>query len=278
MTSIQKPPSLGISIWKKALLIAFLCFFVLTFFKYATGGIDENAGWLWPMLFVPLILYLLGVFYGDVPSNFLNPKRLRPFPVSFSRQYDRSVVALIVLFTGLFFNCILLAAAFMFSDALFLKALYALYTLLMIYELPNSLKIFRFIQHVNTMQYINALNPETFKRATEYYKPEQFALEGEMRKEYLRTLHESLLQEAISLVQKESPLPEVQQVTLNLAVRSGEALQRSRLALAEKDIPRLRANILILKALETNANLEVPSDFAHLKLSAEKMSKESPAA
>lgn len=247
------------------MVFAFVIFFILTLIDYFRGGLDDRAAWLWPMLFVPLILYLLGVIYGDVPARFYKLESLKPFPVPFAHQYDRCVLALIVLFTGLFLNFLLLLAALIFSDGQFLIGLYSLYMILMLLELPNSLRIFRFIQHINTMQYVNVMNPETFKKAIDYYKPEQFLLTGQSRTAYLRNLYDDLMQEARNLSVKESPLKVEQQIALNLAVRSGEALRKCNISAAEENHPRLRANLLILEALEMYASLELPTEYDYFK-------------
>ena len=256
---------LGISWWKKALLLAFVAFFILTSLQYLRNEIKEQGAWLWPMLFVPLILYLLGVFYGEVPARFLKLDALRPFPVPFARQYDRCVLAVIVLFTGLFLNLLLLAASLVLSDSLFLKGLYCLYLALMLYELPNSLRIFRFIQHVNTMQYVNVINPQIFKPATDYYRETFDSYDQEAKDALLADVYQGVEEEAGSLVQKESPISAAQQIALNLAVRSGEAIRRCRLAIAEEDILRLRANLLLLDAFEKYGNLQLPADLQELR-------------
>lgn len=266
---------LGISWWKKGLLLAFVVFFALTSLQYLQHEIREQGAWLWPMLFVPLILYLLGVFYGEVPARFLKIDALRPFPVPFARQYDRCVLAVIVLFTGLFLNLLLLAAALVVSDSLFLKGLYCLYLALMLYELPNSLRIFRFIQHVNTMQYVNVINPTIFKPATDYYQDAYDQYRGEARQGLLADIYQSVEEEAASLVQKESPISAGQQIALNLAVRSGEAIRRCRLAAREGDSLRLRANLLLLESFEKFGNLQLPDDLERIR---ERESKAGPSA
>ncbi|MCH6258936.1 hypothetical protein MLD52_20440 [Puniceicoccaceae bacterium K14] len=256
---------LQIVFWKKAMIFAFLVFFLLTLIDYFKGGLDDRAAWLWPMLFVPLILYLLGVIYGDVPARFYKIDSLKPFPVPFAHQYDRCVLALIVLFTGLFLNFLLFLAAITFDSGHFLIGLYSLYMVLMLLELPNSLRIFRFIQHINTMQYVNVVNPETFRKAIDYYKPSQFELTGQSRTDYLKDLYKSLMEEAKKLAVKESPLKEEQQIALNLAVRSGEALRRCKISAQEENYPRLRANLLILEALEQCVSLELPQEYTGFK-------------
>lgn len=256
----KKTNSLQIALWKKLLVSAFIAFFLLTLYRYLKGEIDGNAPWLWPMLFIPLILYLLGVVYGDVPARYYRLDRIKPFPTPFARQYDRCVLALMVLYAGLLLNIFFFAASIFFSTASFLIGLYGLYMVLMVVELPNSLRIFRFIQHINTLQYVNIINPMTFKRAVEYYEPSLDDLKGMELEDYLKQLHESLIEEAQGLVQKESPLKEDQQVALNLAVRSGEAIRRMNVAIREKNHDRFHANRLLLSSLEKHASLDIPDE------------------
>lgn len=260
-----KPDPIPISPWKKTMLILVALLFGGTLFEYYRGGIDESGGWLWPMLFVPLILYLLGIVYGDVPARYYDLKVLKPFPVPFARQFDRCVLAIIVLFTGLFLNLVLLAVSLIVGAKLMLIVFYLLYMVLMLAELPNSLRIFRFIQHVNTVQYVSAIHPNTFKKAIAYYSPEQDQLCGEELKLHLGEVYKQLVTEAEELVIAASPLTRDQQIALNLAVRAGEAIRRSRIANQSQECERLRANIFLLEALEENAGLVIPKDTCDLR-------------
>lgn len=259
-----KPDPIQITPWKKAMLLAVAALFGATLFEYYRGNIAERGGWLWPILFIPLILYLLGIVYGDVPARYYDLKLLKPFPVPFARQFDRCVLSIIVLFTGLFLNMVLLAVSFFVGVQTILLVFYILYMALMLAELPNSLRIFRFIQHVNTMQYVSAINPDTFRTAVSYYTPDKDTLAGEERSAYLRELYQSLVHEAERLVLESSPLSREQQIALNLAVRAGEAIRRSRIASHEKMSERLKANLNLLDALQEGAGLVVPKDIVAL--------------
>ncbi len=260
-----KPDPIPITPWKKAMLFAVALLFGGTLFEYYRGGIDETGGWLWPMLFIPLILYLLGIVYGDVPARYYDLKVLKPFPVPFARQFDRCVLAIIVLFTGLFLNMVLLGVSLIVGAKLMLTIFYTLYMVLMLAELPNSLRIFRFIQHVNTVQYVSAIHPNTFKKAIAYYSPEQDKLCGEALIRHLSELYKDLVAEAEELVVNASPLTREQQIALNLAVRAGEAIRRSRIANQSHECERLRANIFLLEALEANAGLLIPKDVLKIR-------------
>lgn len=260
-----KPDAIQITPWKKAMLLTVILLFGATLYEYYSGGIDENAGWLWPMLFIPLLLYLLGIVYGDVPARYYDLKTLKPFPVPFARQFDRCVLSIIVLFTGLFLNIVLLCVGFLLGAKPLLSIFYGLYMALMLAELPNSLRIFRFIQHVNTMQYVSAINPDTFKTAVSYYSPEQDQLAGESRDRHLKELYTNLVSEAERLVLEASPLTKEQQIALNLAVRSGEAIRRCRIAAKEQTCERLRANLHLLDSLKIHAGLVLPKDIVQLQ-------------
>lgn len=260
-----KPDPIPITPWKKAMLLGVGLLFGGTLIEYYRGGIAETGGWLWPMLFVPLMLYLLGIVYGDVPARYYDLKVLKPFPVPFARQFDRCVLAIIVLFTGLFLNMVLLAVSLLVGAKLMLTAFYILYMILMLAELPNSLRIFRFIQHVNTVQYVSVIHPNTFKKAIAYYAPEQEHLKGKQRSRHLTELYQHLSAEAEELVIDASPLTRAQQIALNLAVRAGEAIRRSRIANSDHECERLKANIILLEALEENAGLQLPKDIRTLR-------------
>lgn len=260
----NKPDPIQITPWKKAMLLAIIALFGGTVFEYYRGEISGPAAWLWPMLFIPLLLYLLGIVYGDVPARYYDLKTLKPFPVPFARQFDRCVLSIIVLFTGLFLNFVLLILSLLLGAQTLLTIFYSLYMALMLAELPNSLRIFRFIQHVNTMQYVSAINPDTFRTASSYYDPQLDKLSIDSRGKYLKSLYDSLVQEAERLVLEASPLTRQQQIALNLAVRSGEAIRRSRLAANKKNCQRLKANLNLLDALKEYAGLELPKDIVEL--------------
>lgn len=176
------------------------------------------------------------------------------------------MLALIVLFTGLLLNLLLLFASILLDAPVTIVLFYSLYSLLMLAELPNSLRIFRFIQHVNTMQYVNALRPNLFKPALAYYSAEQDALRGESRARLLEGVYKNLSAEARSLTLEASPLKDEQQVALNLAVRSGEAIRRCRMAIREGNDERIKANLMLLEALRDHARLELPADMRRLFL------------
>lgn len=260
-----KPDPIQITLWKKLMLGAVGLLFGGTLFEYYRGGITGAGGWLWPMLFIPLILYLLGIVYGDVPARYYDLKVLRPFPVPFARQFDRCVLALIVLFTGLFLNFLLLVVAIAIKAELLLCVFYVLYMILMLAEMPNSLRIFRFIQHVNTVQYVSVIHPNTFKKALSYFSPEHRSLRGPKLNQHLDALFLGLKNEAEQLIVEASPLSREQQVALNLAVRAGESIRRCRISSMEGDIDRLQANLFLLEALAKKAGLELPEDIEHLR-------------
>lgn len=260
-----KPDPIPITLWKKLMLGAVALLFGGTLFEYYRGGITGTGGWLWPMLFIPLILYLLGIVYGDVPARYYDLKVLRPFPVPFARQFDRCVLALIVLFTGLFLNFLLLIVTLIIGAEISLTVFYILYMVLMLVEMPNSLRIFRFIQHVNTVQYVSSINPNTFRKALSYYSPEVEDLYGSKLNEHLDDVFKNLSLEAEKLVIENSPLSKDQQIALNLAVRAGESIRRCRISSQEGDAERLKANLMLLESLERNAGLEIPEDISAIR-------------
>lgn len=257
--------STKIALWKRGLLLAFVVFFALTLYRYFNGELQGNAPWLWPLLFVPLLLYLMGILYGDVPARYYRLDSLKPFPTHFASQYDRCVLALVALFSGLFLNFILLGLAIWHGSQAILIILYFVYMVLMVIELPTTLRIFRYIQHVNVIQYGSDLSPQTFAPATDYYEPDQPDLVGRDRRVRLREIYNTIIDEAKALVQEDSPLSDSQQLALNLAVRSGEAIMRAREAKKEKDDNRLQANLLVLEALHNFGSLEVPEDLAPIR-------------
>ena len=260
-----KPAAIRIALWKKLLLLAVVALFGRTLYEYFSGAIEGSGAWLWPMLFIPLLLYLMGIIYGDVPARYYSLKTLKPFPVPFARQFDRCVLALIVLFMGIFLNILLLATSLILSGPSSWQFIfYALYSVLMLIELPNSMRIFRFIQHVNTMQYVNEIRPDTFKPALSYYRRTEENLSGEKRQKLLKEVYDLLVEEAKTLCAPASPLKEEQQIALNLAVRSGEAIRRIHLATREHEPDRLKANLMLLDALRENAGLQLPPEIQSL--------------
>ncbi|TVR54397.1 MAG: hypothetical protein EA425_01845 [Puniceicoccaceae bacterium] len=138
-----------VSPWKHLALILCGVFFILTLISYLRGDLPESGRWLWPMLFVPLFLFLLSIIYGDIPAQYYREEVAKAIPKASSKQLDRSVVAVILLFLGLVINCLLLAYSLWLDPLSFVTLLYAVYLAIMLFELPNSVKIFKFLQSLH---------------------------------------------------------------------------------------------------------------------------------
>ena len=66
----EKKAAHAITPWKNVAFYLYILLFLLSLVSYITGKNYGNGQWLGPLLFVPLMLYFLGIMYGDVPSRF----------------------------------------------------------------------------------------------------------------------------------------------------------------------------------------------------------------
>ena len=244
----------------------YLCIvlFLLSVIHYFSEGVYGEGQWLWPLLFVPLMLYFLGIMYGDVPSRFYQLSGLQPFPIPFSMQFDRAVLAIVLLFSGITLNGILLAFSLIFKAPMFLSFLYAVYIMIVLFELPHSIRIFRYLQHIQIMR-MNATDPSALFTNKVLYKSDESLTHGvEHNPAFLEHLFQELKKEAESLVQRYSPLGKEQQYALNLAVRAGEAVWEARESHEKGDKENLGTNLNIIYALCKHADMEPPPDINDL--------------
>ena len=210
------------------------------------------------------MLYFLGIMYGDVPSRFYQLSGLQPFPIPFSMQFDRAVLAIVLLFSGITLNGILLIFSLIFGAPTFLSVLYAIYLGIVLVELPHSIRIFRYLQHIQIMR-MNAPDATSLFRSTpSYLSDEESGLVVEQNPAFLEQIFTELKKEAENLVQKYSPLGREQQYALNLAVRAGEAVWEARESVANEDPEGLETNLNIVYALCKNADMEPPPDLNEL--------------
>lgn len=251
--------------WKNIGLAFCLILFCLMSYSYLRGNLEGSGAWLWPLLFVPLTLYFLGIIYGDVPSRYYKLSALTPFTIPFSMQYDRAVVAIILLFSGLAINAGLLLLALIFEASLWLVLFYAVYIGIMLFELPYSVKIFRFLQHVQIVRQGVADAPSIFDEAHAYAGDEIPTLAKLDEPKRLRQIYQKLQQEAQSLVREYSPLNADQQYALHLALRGGEAIYEARKAMRSGEAAPLAANLAIITALVKNAHMEPPTDLERMR-------------
>jgi len=213
-------------------------------------------------MFLPLILYFLGIIYGDVPSRFYQLSGLKPFPIPFSMQFDRAVMAIVLLFSGITLNAMFLGLSFLFHSDPIQKAIYGLYMVIILFELPHSIRIFRYLQHIQIMRMTLKEAPSIFKEAREYRSVHQDSVHNE--EDFLKWIHDRLRSESADLVQKFSPLGKDQQIALNLAVRGGEAIWEARSCAEREDINALEGNLNVVHALCRFAGMESPPDLAKL--------------
>lgn len=251
----------AITPWKNVAFYLCILLFLLSLISYITGENYGNGQWLWPLLFVPLMLYFLGIMYGDVPSRFYQLSGLQPFPIPFSMQFDRAVLAIVLLFSGITLNGILLIFSILFGSPVFLSVLYAVYMGIVLVELPHSIRIFRYLQHIQIMR-MNAPDATSlYKSNTAYRSADDETLGVEQNPAFLERIFAELKKEAETLVQKYSPLGKEQQYALNLAVRAGEAVWGARESAESEDIVNLETNLNIIYALCKHADMEPPSDL-----------------
>jgi hypothetical protein len=262
--SKQPKQTHAITPWKNVAFYLCILLFGLSLISYISGENYGNGQWLGPLLFVPLMLYFLGIMYGDVPSRFYQLSGLQPFPIPFSMQFDRAVLAIVLLFSGITLNGILLIFSFVFGSPTFLSFLYGIYMLIVLFELPHSIRIFRYLQHIQIMR-MNAPDASSLFKQSANYAEGTDSFEGTQENAFfLEQIFEKLKKEAETLVQQYSPLGRDQQYALNLAVRAGEAVWEARGSSEAGNLKGLQTNLNIVYALCKHADMEPPVDLNDL--------------
>lgn len=254
----------AITPWKNVAFYLCILLFLLSFVSYITGKNYGNGQWLGPLLFVPLMLYFLGIMYGDVPSRFYQLSGLAPFPIPFSMQFDRAVLAIVLLFSGITLNGILLLFSILFGAPTFLTVLYGIYMLIVLFELPHSIRIFRYLQHIQIMRMSAPDSVKLFEDISADRSDEFINFESDDNPVFLETVFKELKKEAETLVQQYSPLGREQQYALNLAVRAGEAVWEARESAIYSEAEALHTNLNIIYALCKHADMEAPPDLNDL--------------
>ncbi len=260
----QKKQTHAITPWKNVAFYLCIVLFTLTLIDYFTRGNYGDAQWLWPLLFVPLMLYFLGIMYGDVPSRFYQLSGLQPFPIPFSMQFDRAVLAIVLLFSGITLNGILLVFSIVFGGTVFMITLYGVYMVIVLVELPHSIRIFRYLQHIQIMR-MNAPDAASlFENTPKFLSDETETYGVDQNPAFLEHIFRELKKEGENLVQRYSPLGKEQQYALNLAVRAGEAVWAARAGAEAENAKELETNLNIIFALCKHTDMEPPSDINFL--------------
>jgi hypothetical protein len=255
--SQPKKQTHAITPWKNVAFYLCIVLFTLTLVDYFARGNYGDAQWLWPLLFVPLMLYFLGIMYGDVPSRFYQLSGLQPFPIPFSMQFDRAVLAIVLLFSGITLNGILLAFSVIFGGTAFMITLYVVYMVIVLVELPHSIRIFRYLQHIQIMR-MNVPDAASLFENTPQFLSEDSKTYGENQNPaFLEYIFKELKKEGENLVQ----LGKEQQYALNLAVRAGEAVWAARAGAEADNAKELETNLNIIFALCKHTDMEPPSDI-----------------
>ena len=264
MPKKAKKAAHAITPWKNVAFYLCILLFILSLVSYITGKTYGDGQWLGPLLFVPLMLYFLGIMYGDVPSRFYQLSGLAPFPIPFSMQFDRAVLAIVLLFSGITLNALLLVCSIIFGSPTFLTLLYGIYMLIVLFELPHSIRIFRYLQHIQIMR-MNAPDAgKLFEDISAYRSEDYINFETDENPAFLEQVFEELKKEAETLVQQYSPLGKEQQYALNLAVRAGEAVWAAREHANYDEAEGLQTNLNIVYALCRHADMEPPPDLNEL--------------
>ncbi|MDA0346981.1 MAG: hypothetical protein O3C43_05640 [Verrucomicrobia bacterium] len=254
----------AITPWKNVAFYLCILLFILSTIDYFARGNYGDGLWLWPLMFVPLILYFLGIMYGDVPSRFYQLSGLQPFPIPFSMQFDRAVLAVVLLFSGITLNGVLLVLSLLFSAPFFMTTLYVVYMVIVLIELPHSIRIFRYLQHIQIMR-MNAEDATSLFKNTNAYRSNDGTIDQTgPNPKFLEEIYEELKKEGEALVQKYSPLGIEQQYALNLAVRAGEAVWAARASAEAGAAEDLETNLNVVYALCKHADMEPPSDLNDL--------------
>ena len=176
-------------------------------------------------------------------------------------QFDRAVLAIVLLFSGITLNAILLRCSIFFGSSTFLTVLYGIYMLIVLFELPHSIRIFRYLQHIQIMRMNAPDAKKLFEDISAYRSDDYINFETDDNPVFLLQVFEELKKEAETLVQQYSPLGREQQYALNLAVRAGEAVWAARECAIYENTDLLQTNLNIIYALCKHADMEPPPNL-----------------
>jgi len=261
----KKPvPHHRITPWKSLSFYLCVLLFLLTCVSYFLTPQHQRGDWLWPLIFVPLLFYLIGLIYGDIPSRYYQLSALKPFPIPFSMQFDRAVIAIVILFSGLILNALLLGLALLIAENYMVSLVFGLYMAIMMFELPHSVRIFRYLQHVQMMRLMPNLKDVMESAVRTFGKQEALTPERLRDPGFSRQLYSRLKAEAQSLVREGSPLGLNQQIALNLTVRGGEALYEAEDAAKAGNAEDLAVALGIITALCEHGDMEMPPEMDRL--------------
>ncbi len=178
-------------------------------------------------------------------------------------QFDRAVLAIVLLFSGITINVLLLILSLLFKAPSLLSILYGLYMAIVLLELPHSIRIFRNLQHIQIMR-MNTKEAESLFDESNQFAKDDMKSHPNGESSFQEHLFSILKNEANDQVREFSPLSKDQQFALNIAVRAGEAIWEARACAENKDAHNLEANLNIVYSLCKYTEMEPPYDLNSL--------------
>jgi hypothetical protein len=263
---VFKRPQHRIRLWKTLSLGLLILFFVLSLVWLINKPERVAQDWMWPVLFIPPLFYLFGINLEDLPARYYTLGALEPFPIPFSMMFDRAVIAIIILFSGLILNAVFLIASLAIEPLTLQNLLFGLYMGIMLLELPNSIRIFRFLQHVHIL-HVAKDEEGAVRAALAAFTPDARVPTTELLDDpaFTRRIYEGLENEARELVREHSPLGKEQQFNLNLAIRGGEAVYQAESAVEHNNRFELATALGIIQSLCRHGPIQPPENIAELR-------------
>ncbi|MGF1449408.1 MAG: hypothetical protein ACFB20_08335 [Opitutales bacterium] len=224
------------------------------------------ADWMWLLIFIPPMFYLAGINLEDLPARYYTLGALEPFPIPFSMMFDRAVIAMIIIFSGLILNVVFLLGSLIVEPFTWQNMFFCLYMAIMLWELPNSVRIFRFLQHVHIL-HVAQDGQRALRSALDAFTPDTVVPTSDMLDDpaFTQRIYQQLESEARGLMLENSPLGADQQFNLNLAIRGGEAVYQAETAVEKQDRNELAAALGIIQSLCRHGPIQTPLNITGMR-------------
>ncbi len=234
----------------------------------ANGPVEVRtpADWMWLLIFIPPMFYLAGINLEDLPARYYTLGALEPFPIPFSMMFDRAVIAMIIIFSGLILNVVFLLVSLVVEPFTWQNMFFCLYMAIMLWELPNSVRIFRFLQHVHIL-HVAQDGRRAIRTALDAFTPDTVVPTSGMLDDpaFTQRIYQQLESEARGLMLENSPLGADQQFNLNLAIRGGEAVYQAETAVEKDDRNELAVALGIIQSLCRHGPIQPPLNIASMR-------------
>ncbi|MGF1484567.1 MAG: hypothetical protein ACFBZ8_09400 [Opitutales bacterium] len=266
MAANRRRPQHQIKLWKTLTTGVLLLLFLLTLVWFLKEPNRTLVDLMWLLVFIPPIFYLMGINLEDLPARYYTLGALEPFPIPFSMMFDRAVIAMIIIFSGLILNAVFLIVSASIEMSTFQNLFFCLYMGIMLWELPNSVRIFRFLQHVHIL-HVSQDGQRAIRTALDDFTADMVVPNTQLLDDpaFTHRIYEQLESEARKLRMEHSPLGTDQQFNLNLAIRGGEAVYQAELAVEQNNREELATALGIIQSLCRHGPIQPPLNIATMR-------------